>query len=121
AARESAGEGYRALAAYLEVWRTFSPRRLSTQPSFATPGIASEALPVPAEFGSNVETLGELDVTAVRAGLERFLEGPALQYGWTRNVPSAETTSRLSGALSFGILSARSVVAATRDRRADPF
>jgi deoxyribodipyrimidine photo-lyase len=121
AARESAGEGYRALAAYLEVWRTFSPRPLPTQPSFATPEIASEALPVPAEFGSNVETPGELGVTAVRAGLERFLEGPALQYGWTRNVPSAEATSHLSAPLSFGVVSARSVVAATRERRADPF
>lgn len=121
AARESTGEGYRALAAYLEVWRTFSPRTVPTRPPFATPEIASEALPIAAEFGSNVQTLGEVDGADVRARLERFLEGPVLQYGWARNVPSAETTSQLSAPLSFGVISARTVVAATRRRGDDPF
>jgi deoxyribodipyrimidine photo-lyase len=50
-----------------------------------------------------------------------FLTGPALQYGAARNVPASGETSRLSAALSFGTISAREVVRATRYRSGDPF
>jgi len=121
AQREADGDGYRSFTAYLQAWRARSPQPLATQPQLATPEIASEGLPIAGEFGSNVETLGELDENAVRAQLEGFLESPVLQYGLARNVPSAGPTSRLSAHLSFGLISARTVVAAVRERADDPF
>jgi deoxyribodipyrimidine photo-lyase len=121
AAREAAGEGYRSFTAYYAAWRGFAPQPVASRPQFATTEIASEALPFAAEFGSSIETLGALDEGAVRAQLERFLEGPVLNYAAARHVPSAGATSRLSAPLSFGLLGARTVVAALRARGEDPF
>jgi len=121
AALRESGEGYRSFAAYFQAWRTFSPQRVTARVTFATPEIASEPLPVPAEFGSSIQSIEELDEGRVRARFERFLEAAVLQYGSARNVPSAGPTSRLAAPLSFGVVAARTVVGAVRERATDPF
>jgi deoxyribodipyrimidine photo-lyase len=53
--------------------------------------------------------------------VERFLDGPVLQYAVTRTSPASGPTSCLSAALSFGLVSARAVVRGACARLADPF
>jgi deoxyribodipyrimidine photo-lyase len=121
AARPSGGDGYRAFAPYFEVWRTLRPASYDVPllVRFAQTELQSEPLPVPADFGAQKQaTASSQDA---RTALERFLAGSALQYASSVNVPSEGHTSRLSAHLSFGTISARSVVRATLDRLDDPF
>jgi deoxyribodipyrimidine photo-lyase len=121
-ARPSGGDGYRAFAPYFDVWRNLRPASFDVPllVRFAQDGVRGEAPPDAKEFGGNraAFTAGP---AAARATLERFLSGPALQYSIAMNVPSDERTSHLSGHLSFGAISARSVVRAVLERMDDPF
>jgi deoxyribodipyrimidine photo-lyase len=121
-ARPSGGDGYRAFAPYFDVWRSLRPASYDVPllVRFAPSDLQSEPLPVPSEFGSTDGTI-EAGPQVARAALERFLSGPALQYSIAMNVPSDERTSHLSAHLSFGGISARSVVRATLERLDDPF
>jgi deoxyribodipyrimidine photo-lyase len=121
AARPSGGDGYRAFAPYFDVWRSLRPASFDVPllVRFAHTELQSEPLPTPAEFGSREAA----DASAERARelLDRFLVGAALQYALAMNVPSDDRTSHLSAHLSFGTISARSVVRATLERLDDPF
>ena len=115
------GDGYRASVPYHARWQTLIPAEPAAAATFAPAAIASEALPVPAEFGSDATIDDPPGEAAAHAKLRAFLAGPALQYGAARNVPSSSETSRLSADLSFGTISARDVVRAARYRAGDPF
>ena len=121
AARPSSGDGYRAFAPYFDVWRTLRPASydIPLLVRFAPTDLHSEPLPVPHEFGANLQAGAGAEVA--RRTLERFLSSAALQYAVAMNVPSDESTSHLSPHLSFGTISARTVVRATLERIDDPF
>jgi len=130
ARRDDGGLGYRAFAPFFAAWE---PQRRATVPSlarFAEPGTgAPDPLPQPAEFGAPsaaagtpAETAGGAPTeAAVIASLEAYLAAPVLHYLTARNVPAGDPTSRLSAALSFGIVSARTVLARVDERSRDPF
>ncbi|HTU70614.1 MAG TPA: deoxyribodipyrimidine photo-lyase [Candidatus Baltobacteraceae bacterium] len=122
AARPSGGDGYRAFAPYFDVWRTLRPASYDVPllVRFARCELQSEQLPLSHEFGA-IERAIESGSTRARAVLERFLTGPATQYAFAVNVPSNEGTSHLAAHLSFGTISARTVVRATLARMEDPF
>jgi deoxyribodipyrimidine photo-lyase len=117
------GEGYRALASYVRIWRA-RPRAAYASPvRFVTNldrGAASHE-----SFGDDVGATGgespAVSEASVLADLDAYLDGPALAYRFARNVPGSEPTSRLSAALSFGLVSARTVAARIDARARDPF
>ena len=116
------GLGYRALGPYLAAWRASRRLPVSAQPRFVDANVASDPLPSRDELGA---APSGADETASERGaleaLERYLSGPALQYRTARNVPSGEPTARISVALSFGTLAARTVLARIDERLHDPF
>ncbi|HEY1654451.1 MAG TPA: FAD-binding domain-containing protein [Candidatus Tumulicola sp.] len=123
AERSTSGDGYRAFGPFLEVWRDV-PIASHEHPllvRFAQDGAQAqgERLPDPAEFGST-ESAADAGPAAARKALEAFLRDGATRYAQAANVPSDDRTSRLSAHLSFGTISARSVVAAARKRLEDP-
>ena len=114
--------GYRAFAPYLARWSEHDAVPYDTMSTeFARVELSSEALPTPAEFGSSASSDADADPENVRQSFGRFLDGEVLHYGIARNVPAEGRTSHLSAALSFGLIGARSVVAAVRNRREDKF
>lgn len=115
------GDGWRAFVPYHDRWRTLPPPDALPSIVFAPSEIASEALPVSAEFGTWISDAGEVSPAAAQAKLEAFLDGSLLTYGVTRNVPSAGLTSELSAELSFGLISARSAARGACKRATDPF
>lgn len=122
APEETAAErpGYRAFVPYFERWLQADVVPYDSQDApFASIDVSSEPLPVPEELGGRgeVEMVAEPDV--VRERFERYLENEILHYASARNVPADAQTSHLGPALSFGIVGARSIVAAVRNRRAD--
>ncbi len=121
AARED-GLGYRAFAPYFETWRMLAvaSHEAPLLMRFATSELQSEALPVPADFGSSA-TAHDAGERAANEALREFLSRKSVQYSLAMNVPSEDATSRLSAHFSFGTLSARSVVRAVAERAEDPF
>ncbi|MGH7708591.1 MAG: cryptochrome/photolyase family protein [Vulcanimicrobiaceae bacterium] len=119
--RDADGRGYRSFVAYLAAWEA-APRAPIAQPAiiFHRHDGLSEPLPEPAEFGAAERSLDASEAAAL-AQLERFIAGPAVQYTGSRLVPSVDGTSRLGPALSFGTVSARTVLARLDDRARDPF
>ena len=109
------GSGYRALAPYLAAWRARPRASYATRVTFAAnvPPAGATVLP---EHGEPV-----VSEAAALAAFDVYLDGPALAYRTARNVPAGERTSRLSAALSFGVVSARTVLAHVDDRASDPF
>jgi deoxyribodipyrimidine photo-lyase len=122
AARASdGGLGYRALAPYLAAWSAQSRPPLCPRLAFARDAPQGQ-LPQPEEFGTRKSR--DDDVPSESRALERFaayLRSEALQYMTARDVPAGTPTSRLSEALSYGVVSARSVLARIDERRRDPF
>jgi len=122
AVRSIAGLGYRAFAPYYEVWRDM-PVVAHEHPllvRFAESDLRSEPLPSAAEFGSG-EREGQAGNAVARRLFEKFLSESAIQYLVAARVPADERTSHLAAHLSFGTISARTVVKSTRDRLEDPF
>jgi deoxyribodipyrimidine photo-lyase len=77
-------------------------------------------LPRPRDFGSPHEPSASGPVRA-RRRFERFLSERAGQYATAGRLPADDGTSELSTHLSFGTISARSIVRAVRERLGDPF
>ncbi len=115
------GEAYRSLTAYVARWRTLVPVAREPDATFALTEIASEALPEPAEFGAPSPYEGPVGEAAAAHALAAFLDGAAVHYASDRNLPAAEGTSRLSAALSFGTIAARTVVREACARLGDRF
>jgi deoxyribodipyrimidine photo-lyase len=119
------GSGYRALAPYLAAWAAQSRDPHARVERFARHEVPSDPLPRAEDFGvppAGNGSYGEPHAEErTRAALEAYLAGPVHHYLAARNVPASGETSRLSAALSFGVISARTVLAALDERRADPF
>ncbi len=112
--------GYRSFSAYFERWMQQDIVPYDTlHAQLDAPEVSSEALPIPAEFGRSGEQGEPVDADVIRARFERFLESEIVHYAISRNVPADGHTSQLAPALSFGVVAARSIVAAVRNRRAD--
>ncbi|MBD5635830.1 MAG: FAD-binding domain-containing protein [Candidatus Eremiobacteraeota bacterium] len=86
-------------------------------------------MPVPADFAgpalaADAPALSEPPAPSeaqTLAAFDAYLGGPALAYRTARNVPAGEPTTRLSAALSFGVVSARTLLGRTEERSRDPF
>lgn len=122
AARPSAGDGYRAFVPYQELWRECEPAsyEMPLLLSFARVELESDPLPMAADFGSPLPAMDAGEAQAW-ARFETFLESGALQYAAALNNPTDDGTSHLGTDLSFGTISARSIVRAARRRMDDPF
>ena len=122
AVKLGSGEGYRALAPYIDVWRTIdvASHEAPLLMRFAKIDVESEPLPDENDF-----TLADIDDDATPGGaarqLKSFLRQDALGYDVAVNVPADDRTSHLSAHLSFGTIAARTVVRETKDRAEDPF
>ncbi len=117
------GEGYRSLTSYVRIWRTIPRATYATPLRFAT-AFEADVEPVEAFAGGpGPAGAAPAAVSEARAlaEFEAYLSGPALAYRFARNVPGSEPTSRLSAALSFGAISARTVAARIDERARDPF
>ncbi|MBV9332712.1 MAG: deoxyribodipyrimidine photo-lyase [Candidatus Eremiobacteraeota bacterium] len=122
AVRTGDGAGYRAFAPYFEAWSQL-PIASYEHPlllRFARCDAGSEALPHLDEFGGEPAAVASGPAHARRA-FERFLREDAAQYAIASKVPADDRTSHLSALLSFGAISARTIVRAVRDRIGDPF
>ncbi|HTU81347.1 MAG TPA: deoxyribodipyrimidine photo-lyase [Candidatus Acidoferrales bacterium] len=122
AARSVAGLGYRAFAPFYEVWQSLQPASYENPLllRFAAGDAAGEPLPQPAEFGAPEREI-DAGPAAARAAFERFMRESATQYDLAATSPADDRTSRLAEHLSFGTISARSVLRAVRERIGDPF
>ncbi len=127
---EDGGLGYRALAPYVAAWLTLPRDPIATNVTFVAHGLASELLPV--EGNRESDSVGDPGVlrsdfkeiaseVATLARFDAFVSGPILQYPFARNVPGSGETARLSAALSFGLISARTILARIDERAHDPF
>jgi deoxyribodipyrimidine photo-lyase len=122
AARSAAGAGYRAFAPYFEVWCDL-PILSHEQPlllRFLDRTVRTDPLPASEEFGG-ADSLHAAGAASARARLDRFLREDVAQYAVAATVPSDDRTSHLSADLSFGTISARTVVRSVRERLGDPF
>ncbi|MBV8490332.1 MAG: deoxyribodipyrimidine photo-lyase [Candidatus Eremiobacteraeota bacterium] len=120
AARSIAGQGYRAFAPYYEAWCEL-PVPSYEQPvllRFAPTELHSEPLPVPNEFGAG-DREAEAGPAVARDALVRFMRDGVTQYALAAMLPSDDRTSHLAPHLSFGTLSARTVVREVRTRLAE--
>ncbi len=93
------------------------PDPIATHVTFAAHDLATEEITEPASYGGQ-ELASEM---ATLARCEDFISGAILQYPFARNVPGSGETSRLSAALSFGLISARTILARIDERARDPF
>ena len=113
------GRGYRAYAAYESAWARVARARVADRIAFATHDLASDSSwPRRANEDCGEESP---DPTTALAAFDRYLAGPVLGYPSARAVPSGEPTARVSAALSFGVLSARTLLARIDARARDPF
>jgi deoxyribodipyrimidine photo-lyase len=122
AVRASAGLGYRAFAPFFDAWSDL-PIVSHEHPlliKFASSDLHSEPLPSAGEFGGN-DSEAKAGPAVAREAFETFLRESAIAYVLASKVPSDDRTSHLSAHLSFGTISARTVVRAVRERLADPF
>jgi deoxyribodipyrimidine photo-lyase len=119
---DGGGLGYRALAPFVAAWLAAPRIESPAEPRFAGHELESEPLPTPREFDEREEpaALPPLGRAAL-AAFERYLAGPALQYPTARHVPAGPPTSHLSASLSFGTLSARTILRAIDRRSKDPY
>ncbi len=114
------GLGYRALAPYLTAWEGRAHAPFFAQLRFASPDVPTEPLPAPEEFDAPRADAPPSEARALDA-LETYLEGPALNYRTARHIPADGPTSRLSAELSFGTISARTILARIEARMGDAF
>jgi deoxyribodipyrimidine photo-lyase len=116
------GLGYRALVPYLAVWSAQPRAPIAGRIAFAPQTPPSDPLPKAEEFGAAGPGPG--DLPSERRTLDAFaayLAGDALQYSSARDVPAGPPTARLSEALAFGVVSARTLLACLDERGRDRF
>jgi len=121
-AKASRGQGYRALAPYIETWRSLevTSHEAPLLCRFASKTPAGEALPAAQDFDAAAPP-DDATPNGAAQSLTRFLKQDALQYSVAVSVPSDDRTSHLCAHLSFGTIAARTVVRETKRRAEDPF
>ncbi len=120
--RDDGTTGYRSFAPYFDRWRETSVASYDVPIflRFTTASGASEPLPSDDELGSG-EAVPDATPADAFARLSRFLQGDARAYAAARNAPAQDATSHLAAPLSFGVVSMRTVVRATREALENPF
>jgi len=117
------GAPYKVYTPYSRNWLSLPKTHPLGKPdNLGTPGgIASLPLPSLADWQlkPSTATVIEPGEHAARQRLKRAINGIIQAYDQTRDVPSADGTSRLSQDLRFGLLSIRTVYAAAMKARAD--
>ncbi|GAC1563843.1 MAG: deoxyribodipyrimidine photo-lyase [Vulcanimicrobiaceae bacterium] len=117
ARRPDGGRGYRAFAPYATVWAQCARLETSDRIAFATHDLRGDPLP-----DDDGDAQGESSDPAVAlAAFDRYLAAPILAYPIASTIPASEPTARVSAALSFGVLSARTLLARVEARALDPF
>ncbi len=119
--REGGGRGYRSLAPYLAAWGSQPRAPREARVRYAATSLSSDALPQPSDFGHSVRSSDAASEEAARALVDAYLAGPVLAYPAARLSPGGEPTARLSAALSFGTIAARTVLERVDGRLRDPF
>lgn len=121
-AAHGGGPGYRAFAPYFERWSKLAVASYENPLllRFCSPEIEGESLPAPQEFASHANDV-EAGASVAARLLERFLAERVGDYGLRAAIPSENGTSQLASHLSFGTISARTIVRMVRDRLSDPF
>ncbi len=120
-AHSDRARGYRALAPFVAAWTLQRRSTIDARIKFGDAPLTSDPVPAlatPALSDPQAEVPSE---RAALAALDAYLEGPALQYASARDVPGGTSTARLSAALSFGVIGARTVLARIDERARDPF
>lgn len=114
------GRGYSSRAAYLAAWAQQPHAPFTATLHFAPLMPESDRLPQTADFASDIASpnVGERQA---RRECAAYLAAPALQYATARDVPAGPPTARLSAALSFGTIAARTVLHAIDERARDRF
>lgn len=114
--------GYRAFRPYLDRWHATAVTSfdLPILLRFAKSETRSDALPTAQELGASVSD-PDANPREAAARVRHFLEDGARVYTSARHVPAQDGTSHLSAHLTFGTLSLRTVVRATRDALDNPF
>jgi deoxyribodipyrimidine photo-lyase len=115
------GVGYRSLSAYLAAWSAQPREPFAAAPRFASHDLVSEQLPSPPQDSGEAANTDAPSETRMRAKLDAYLANAVLHYRSARNVPASGPTSHLSAALSFGVISARTVLHEVDRRARDPF
>jgi deoxyribodipyrimidine photo-lyase len=122
AARSSdGGRGYRSCSAVLSVWMAQAREPYASSVRFSGFDLPSDALPSAAECAAAHIAEDAPSERQALASLERFLGGAILSYRSARNVPGGDPTSHSSAALSFGLISARTILRAVEELARDPF
>lgn len=123
AGHSSSGDGYRAFAPFFEVWNQLEvashEQPLLVRFARELPAGEPEALPAASEFGA-APVPAQAGAMRARRRLEAFLRNEATRYAQSAGVPALDGTSDLGPDLSFGTISARTVVASVRARSSDP-
>jgi deoxyribodipyrimidine photo-lyase len=115
------GRGYRALTPYFAVWSALLREPHTATVRFAQVAALSDPLPSAEECGASDVAFEPPSEGAALAAFDAYLAGPILGYRTARNVPADGPTSRLSEALSFGVVSARTILRRVDERSRDPF
>ena len=113
------GRGYRAFAAYEAVWAQAARAPIADRFTFAAHGLASDRSWRAHEHGDCGDE--SPDPTRALAAFDRYLAGAVLGYPSALAIPAGEATARISAGLSFGVLSARTLLARIDARARDPF
>ena len=113
------GRGYRAFAAYEAVWAQAAREPIAGRFTFAAHGLASDRSWQAHEHGDCGDE--SPDPTRALAAFDRYLAGAVLGYPSALAIPAGEATARISAALSFGVLSVRTLLARIDARARDPF
>lgn len=116
------GDPFRVFTPYSRAWQKVPRPPMSQRPGqLATPSDI-RSLPLPSLETWNLTGAGqqilEPGEKAARQRLKRFLSEGLAGYGDQRNFPGANSTSRLSQDLRFGLLSIREIFAAVEERAA---
>jgi deoxyribodipyrimidine photo-lyase len=116
------GLPYKVYTPYSRNWLNLEKSApIGTPANLRTPAdVASRPLPSLADWGLKVPSATTVvpGERAARQRLKHAINGIIQAYGQTRDVPSADGTSRLSQDLRFGLLSIRTVYAAAIKARA---
>ncbi len=115
------GRGYRAFAPYATAWAMARKDVVTERVTFAAHALRGDGLPEapPSEMPDGA---GEsADPVRALAAFERYLAGPILDYSSAATIPAGAPTGRVSAGLSFGVLSARTLLARIDVRARDRF
>ena len=121
------GRPYTVFTRFKNAWLGLPPPApIRTRPAWARPGIASDAIPALADLGFSLPDgfpLPPASASGAQARLREFVEKDLSRYAEGRDALAADSTSRLSPYLRFGLLSPRQAywaAAAAREPQAGP-